>query len=56
MPAPIERYNMFRFQDEITVSRMGKKVIVKGRDGTSSDSDSVEANLLFEILKTLKRK
>ena len=56
---PVERrptFNMFSFSDEVTVNRVGKKVMVKGRDGTFQESDSVEANLLFEILKALKRK
>jgi len=49
-------FSMFAASDEITVNRVGKKVTIKGRDGTYQDTDSVEANLLFEILKVLKKK
>lgn len=43
-------------QDEVTFSRMGKIVYVKGNDGVFQESDSVEANLLLEILKELRSK
>jgi len=58
MPTPFEKrpFSMFSVSDEITVNRVGKRVTIKGRDGTFTDSDSVEANLLFEILKVLKKK
>ena len=59
MATPFERktgFNVFSYSDEISVSRLGKKVMVKGRDGTFQETDSVEANLLFEILKVLKKK
>lgn len=60
MPTPYERrpvsFSMFSYSDDISVSRLGKKVMVKGRDGTFQETDSVEANLLFEILKTLRKK
>ena len=49
-------YSQFSFSDEISVTRSGKTVWIKGRDGTNTSTDSVEANLLFEILKALKRK
>jgi hypothetical protein len=49
-------FNVFSFQDEIQINRIGKKVQVKGRDGTFQETDSVEANLLYEILKQLKKK
>ena len=48
-------FNVFSFSDEIQVSRLGKRVQIKGRDGTFTDSDTVEANLLYEILKALKK-
>lgn len=48
--------SMLSFSDEVTVKRYGKKVTVVGRDGTNVDSDSVEANLLFDILKELRKK
>ena len=58
MVTPYEKrpFSMFSISDEITVNRVGKRVTVKGRDGTLTDSDSVESNLLFEILKVLKKK
>ena len=58
MPIPFERktgFNVFQYNDEVTVSRIGKRVQVKGRDGTFTESDAVEANLLYEILKQLKK-
>ena len=48
-------FNIFGFSDEITVNRVGKNVTIKGRDGTFNQSDTVEVNLLFEILKQLKK-
>lgn len=48
-------FNVFSLSDEIQVSRLGKRVQIKGRDGTFTDSDTVEANLLYEILKALKK-
>ena len=56
---PLERktgFSVFSYADEISVSRLGKKVMIKGRDGTFQETDSVEANLLFEILKVLRKK
>ena len=55
MEKKLTGFNIFAVQDEITVSRVGKKVMVKGRDGTFQETDSVEANLLFEILKVLRK-
>lgn len=49
-------YSIFSVSDEITVNRIGAKVTIKSRDGSFRDSDSVESNLLFEILKVLKKK
>ena len=57
MPTPLKSgFNVFAYSDEITVNRIGKKINIRGRDGTFQESDTVEANLLFEILKQLKRK
>lgn len=59
MSIPLERksgFNIFSYSDEVTISRLGKKVQVKGRDGTFVDSDTVDSNLLYEILKALKAK
>lgn len=55
MEKRITGFNIFSYSDEISVSRLGKSVQIKGRDGTFTQTDSVEANLLFEILKTLKK-
>ena len=49
-------FSMFSVNDEITISRIGKNVTIRGRDGTNNSSDTVEANLLMEILKALKAK
>lgn len=49
-------FSTFSVSDEITFNRLGKKILAKGKDGTFTESDTVEANLLFEILKALKRK
>ena len=49
------KVNIFSYSDEVVFSRLGKKVQVKGRDGTFQETDSVEANLLLEILKQLKK-
>lgn len=46
--------DVFKKYDEVTYSRFGKKVSVIGMDGTFADSDAVEANLLYDILKQLK--
>ena len=56
MPDPKRGFNVFTMQDDVSFSRLGKRVSVKGRDGTYQESDSVEANLLYEILKVLKKK
>ena len=48
--------SMFTVSDEISINRLGKKIMIKGRDGTTQESDTVEANLLFEMLKCMKRK
>ena len=49
-------FNVFTMHDEVTFSRLGKKVMVKGRDGTFQETDSVEANLLYELLKLARAK
>ena len=56
MPLQKQGFNVFSIQDEVVFSRLGKKVSVKGRDGTFADTDSVEANLLYEILKEMRKK
>lgn len=56
MPEPKRGFDIFSVSDDIQVNRLGKRVIVKGRDGTFTESDTVESNLLFEILKTLRNK
>jgi len=52
----INAYNVFNLYDDVKFSRAGKTVQVIGRDGTNQSTDSVEANLLYEILRELKRK
>lgn len=49
-------FSMFTMSDDIVVNRSGKRIMVRGRDGTFEESSTVEANLLFEILKALKKK
>ena len=49
-------FNVFTVSDEVHFNRLGTKVYAKGRDGKFVDSESVEANLLFEILKALRKK
>jgi hypothetical protein len=49
-------FNVFSIHDEVTYSRVGKNVTLKGRDGTLESSNTVEANLLLDILKALKKK
>lgn len=49
-------FDAFSVQQDVTFNRIGKKVMVRGLDGTNQETDSVEANLLYEILKTLKAK
>ena len=49
-------FNVFAINDEVVFNRLGKKVIAKCRDGSFSESDSVESNLLYEILKVMKKK
>ena len=53
---PRKGFDVFAVHDDIQVRRIGKSVTVRGVDNTMNSSDSVEANLLFEILKALKRK
>ena len=55
IPPPKRGFNIFTYADDVKFSRAGKKVTVRGVDNTSADSDSVEANLLYEILKTLRK-
>lgn len=48
-------FNVFSIQDEVTYTRVGKNVTLKGRDGTFESSSTVESNLLLDILKALKK-
>ena len=49
-------FDMFTVHDEVQVNRIGKKITVRVlRDGSFVDSDTAEANLLFEILRQLKK-
>ena len=57
MPVPERKpYNLFQVQQEAVYNRVGKTVYVKGLDGTNQQSDSVEANLLLDILRELRKK
>jgi hypothetical protein len=47
-------FNVFKVHDDVDFNRVGKSIHMRGRDGTNSSTDSVEANLLYEILKVLK--
>lgn len=49
-------FNIFSFGDDITFNRLGKTVYARGRDNTHVSSETVEANLLYEILRVLKKK
>ena len=53
---PKRGFDIFSYDDSVKVSRMGTSVKVIGREGQNVDSNSVEANLLFEILKALRAK
>lgn len=53
---PKRGFNVFAMRDEIDINRLGKKIMIKGRDGTFQETDSVEANILYEILKELRKK
>jgi len=46
---------MFKLLTEALVTRNGMSVEVRTKDGKIIASDSVEANLLFEILQQLKK-
>lgn len=52
----LKGFNIFRYNDDVSFNREGKTVYMRGRDNTGSSSDTVEANLLLEILKALKKK
>ena len=56
MPIVKPKISVSDIHDTIAISRFGKKVYVKGKDGSFQESDSVEANLLFEILQETKKK
>lgn len=53
---PRRGFDVFAASEDVQISRRGKNVSIRGADGTFTDSNSAEANLLFEILKALKRK
>ena len=48
-------FNVFAVNDDVVYSRFGKHISAKGKDGTFQESDSVEANLLYDILKVLRK-
>jgi len=51
----VPKFSMLQYDDLIAYSRYGNKITARTRDGTHSTSDSVEANLLLDILKQLKK-
>lgn len=53
---PRRGFDVFAVNDDVSFSRLGTNVSVKGRDGQNKSSDSVEANLLYEILKVMRKK
>lgn len=56
MPDLMKRgFSAFSKNEDVIYNRMGKKITARGLDGQFTDSDSVEANLLFDILKELKK-
>lgn len=48
-------FDVFKIHQDVTFSRLGAKVSVKGNDGTFQEATTVEANLLYDILKELRR-
>lgn len=53
---PKRGFNVFAVNDGAKFNRVGKKIMMKCLDGSNNESDSVEANLLFEIMNALKAK
>lgn len=53
---PRRGFDIFAVSEEVKVNRIGKQVTVRALDNSFVQSETVEANLLFEILKALKRK
>ncbi|GEM_PF-6261729 len=49
-------FDVFTAEDEVKINRLGKNVMVRTRDGSFTESNTAEANLLFEILKALRKK
>ena len=52
---PKRGFDVFANADEIQINRLGKNVMIRGRDGTFTESNTAEATPLFEILNDLKR-
>ena len=56
MPDPQRKpYSLFQVNQEVNYNRVGKTVYAKGLDGTNQQSDSIEANLLLDILRELRK-
>lgn len=55
-PLPRKPYSMFSQFEHVKITRMGRKVTVRANDGTFQESDSVESNLLYDILNELRKK
>lgn len=52
---PLRGYSPFHTADTVKYNRLGKKIQVRGQDGTFQESDTVEANLLYDILRVLEK-
>ena len=57
MPLPALRkgFDVFAVADDVKINRLGTRVFVKAADGQFKDADTVEANILLEILKELRK-
>lgn len=53
---PKRGFDVFANSDEVQINRLGKNIMVRTRDGSFTESNTAEANLLFEILKALRKK
>lgn len=49
-------FSVFQVNQSANYNRVGKQVWVKTQDGASNYSDTVEANLLLDILTELRKK
>ena len=52
---PKRGFDIFSAADDVQINRLGKNVMVRTKDGSFTESNTAEANLLYEILKVLKK-